>query len=180
MGKSFLACDGLIGEDLGATCNKVFRELQVNVEVVSIVNDSNATLLSSAYLNPSTRFGLILGTGVNIAAHLPVNLVGESKFGERPASWYELASHVMVNTELGMFGAGILPLTRWDMILKAGHERPDFQPLEHPVGGYYLGEVFRIALVEAVKTTGVLGGEVPPLLLETYSMDTETMSLMVA
>lgn len=179
MGKSFLACDGLIGQDLGATCNKMFRELQVNVEVISIVNDSNATLLSSAYLNPSTRFGLILGTGVNIAAHLPVNLVGRTKFGDRPDSWYEQASHVMVNTELGMFGRDILPLTRWDKILKAGHERPDFQPLEHPVSGYYLGEVLRIALVEAIKTTGLLGGEVPPLLLEPYSVDTETMSLMV-
>ncbi|KAK1774469.1 hypothetical protein QBC45DRAFT_41287 [Copromyces sp. CBS 386.78] len=179
MGKSFLACDGLIGQDLGATCNKVLQELKVNVEVVSIVNDSNATLLSSAYFNPSTRFGLILGTGVNIAAHLPVNLVGKSKFGNRPDSWYEQASHVMVNTELGMFGRDILPLTRWDKILKAGHERPDFQPLEHAVSGYYLGEVFRIALLEAIKTTGVLGGEVPPLMLEAYSMDTETMSLMV-
>ncbi|KAK3342400.1 hypothetical protein B0H65DRAFT_428124 [Neurospora tetraspora] len=179
MGKSFLACDGLIGQDLGATCNKILRELQVNVEVVSIVNDSNATLLSSAYYNPSTRFGLILGTGVNIAAHLPVNLIGKSKFGARPTSWYEQASHVMVNTELGMFGRDILPLTRWDKILKAAHERPDFQPLEHLVSGYYLGEVFRIALVEAIKTTGVLGGEIPPLLLEAYSMDTETMSLMV-
>ncbi|EAA31127.1 actin-like ATPase domain-containing protein [Neurospora crassa] len=179
MGKSFLACDGLMGQDLGATCNKILQELRVNVEVVSIVNDSNATLLSSAYSSPSARFGLILGTGVNIAAHLPVNLIGKSKFGERPDSWYEQASHVMVNTELGMFGRDILPLTRWDKILKAGHERPDFQPLEHLVSGYYLGEVFRIALLEAIKTTGLLGGKIPPLLLDAYSMDTGTMSLII-
>lgn len=179
MGKSFLACDGLMGQDLGATCNKIFQELRVNVEVVSIVNDSNATLLSSAYSSPSARFGLILGTGVNIAAHLPVNLIGKSKFGERPDSWYEQASHVMVNTELGMFGRDILPLTRWDKILKAGHERPDFQPMEHLVSGYYLGEVFRIALVEAIKTTGLLGGKIPPLLLDAYAMDTGTMSLII-
>lgn len=181
MGKGFLAANGLIGHDLGDIIKVACQSKGLHVELAAIVNDSAAALLSEAYLNSSTRFGLILGTGVNIAAHLPVSTIGRDKFGSRPAGWFECASHVIVNTELGMFGrGGILPRTRWDKALNAAHPKPDFQPLEHLVSGFYLGEICRLALVEAIYTTGLLGGVVPPSLLLPYSLDTETISLIEA
>lgn len=180
MGKGFLANEGLIGEDLGEIIKKACRKHGLHVELSAIVNDSSAALLSEAYVTPSTRFSLILGTGVNIAVHLPVATIEHPKFGDRPASWHEKASHVLVNTELGMFGHDILPLTKWDKLLKDAHPRPDFQPLEHLVSGYYLGEICRLALLDAVPSTGVLGGVVPPSLLMPYSLDTETLSLIEA
>jgi hexokinase len=79
-----------------------------------------------------------------------------------------------------MFGKDILPLTRWDRQLNASHPRPDFQPLEHLVSGFYLGEVCRLALIEAIDTTGIFGGVVPPSLTKTYSLDTETLSMIEA
>ncbi|KAK0617405.1 hypothetical protein B0T14DRAFT_434625 [Immersiella caudata] len=180
MGKGFLAAEGLVGDDLGGIIEKVCRSKGLYVELSAIVNDSSATLLSEAYLTPSTRFGLILGTGVNIAAHLPVPAVGQSKYGERPETWHSKASHVIVNTELGMFGKGVLPLTKWDHLLLESHARPDFQPLEHLVSGYYIGEVCRLALVDAIESTGAFGGVVPPSLTSLYSLDTETLSLIEA
>ncbi|KAK0628907.1 hypothetical protein B0T17DRAFT_588888 [Bombardia bombarda] len=180
MGKGFLAADGLLGQDLGDIIKLACKQKGLHVELSAIVNDSGAALLSEAYISSSTRFGLILGTGVNIAVHLPVTTIGQSKYGDRPDTWYEKASHVIVNTELGMFGKDILPLTRWDKLLSAAHPRPDFQPLEHLVSGYYLGEVCRLVLVEAIGSTGIFGGVVPPSLLVPYSLDTETLSIIEA
>lgn len=180
MGKGFLGSNGLVGQDLGALFQAACAARNLHVTLAAIVNDSTAALLSQAYLTSSTRFGLILGTGVNIAVHLPIPTVGRAKFGERPQSWFDKASHVIVNTELGMFGKRILPMTRWDAALNAAHLRPDFQPLEYLVSGCYLGEVCRLALLEAIDIAGVLSGVVPPSLLLPYSLDTETISFIEA
>lgn len=75
-----------------------------------------------------------------------------------------------------MFGSKILPLTRWDRQLAKDHPRPDFQPLEYMTSGMYLGEIVRLILVDAIQTTGLLGGVVPPSLTELYSLGTETIS----
>ncbi|KKO97788.1 hexokinase [Trichoderma harzianum] len=178
MGKGFLADIGLVGQDLGDIVKTACKNQNLHVELKTILNDSSACLLSRAYSHSSTRFGLILGTGVNIAAYLPVSAIGRVKFGERPAGWFDEASHVIVNTELGMFGTKILPLTRWDKQLLKEHPRPDFQPLEYMTSGMYLGEIVRLALVEAIQTTGLLGGIVPPALTELYSLGTEVISLI--
>ncbi|KAI1388016.1 hexokinase [Hypoxylon trugodes] len=180
MGKGFLATSGLLGQDLGELIKFACKKHDLNVQLAAIVNDSSATLLSQAYTHASTRFGLILGTGTNIAVHLPVSAFSRSKYGKRPESWFESASHVIVNTELGMFGKDILPLTRWDELLNASHPRPDFQPLEHLLSGFYLGEICRLAIVEAVETAGLLGGELPPSLEKPYSLDTEILSRIEA
>ncbi len=180
MGKGFRAADSLLGRDLGDTIEDACRSHGLTVEVAAIVNDSAAALLSQAYAHEATRFGLILGTGVNIAVHLPVTVIGRAKFGTRDPAWFDEASHVIVNTELGMFGYGLLPVTRWDALLNDGHPKPEFQPLEHMVSGYYLGEVCRFALLEAVATAGLFGGVSPPSLLTPYALDTETLSMIEA
>ena len=176
MGKGFLAAHGLLGQDLGDLIQDACSRKGLNVHLNAIVNDSSATLLSKAYLDSTTRFALILGTGVNAAVHLPVHIFSPPKFGERPAEWHDSAKHVIVNTELSMFGGGILPYTRWDEQLLATHPKPDFQPLEHFVAGGYLGEIARLALVEGIQTAGLFGGVVPPSLREVYSLETETLS----
>lgn len=178
MGKAFLADKGLLGEDLGQIVRQACKNQGLHVELRAILNDSSACLLSRAYSHTSTRFGLILGTGVNLAAYLPVMGIGRSKFGIRPDGWFDRANHVIVNTELGMFGHNILPMTRWDHTLTRSHPRPDFQPLEHLVSGMYLGEIVRLALLEAVETTGMLGGVVPPSLKAQYSLGTDAVSMI--
>lgn len=177
MGKGFMANEGLLGQDLGEILTASCKKAGLDVEVEAIVNDSSACLLSQAYTYTSTRFGLILGTGFNLGAYLPIPLIGRPKFGTRPAGWHAQASHVIVNTELSMFGNDVLPLTRWDRLLRAGHPRPDFQPLEYMVSGMYLGEIARFALIEAIETTGIFGGVVPSSLTTPYSLSSETLAL---
>ncbi len=120
--------------------------------------------------------GVILGTGVNVAAYLPIGLVGPSKLSARPSSWLEVAHRLIVNTELSMFGEGILQLTPWDVELNDAHPRPLFQPLEHLVSGRYLGEIARLILVDATKRANLFGGEISESLLERYSLSTEELS----
>jgi hexokinase len=178
MGKGFLAAHGLLGQDLGDLIQDSCSRRGLNVKLNAIVNDSSATLLSKAYSDSTTRFALILGTGVNAAIHLPVHIFAPPKFGVRPSEWHDCAKHVIVNTELSMFGAGILPSTIWDDKLRAAHPAPNFQPLEHFVSGGYLGEIVRLILVDGIQTAGLFGGVVPPSLRERYSLDTETISYM--
>lgn len=182
MGKNFMAAEGLLGQDLGDIIQDACTRKNLNVSLQAIVNDSSACLLASAFTSHHlpTRLSLILGTGVNAAVPLPVACFSPQKFGDRPASWHSKAKHVIVNTELSMFGAGILPITRWDSQLLQKHPRPDFQPMEHLVAGGYLGEIVRLVLVEAIQTTGLLGGAVPAAMSEPYSLDTEVISKLEA
>jgi hexokinase len=178
MGKGFLANKGLLGQDLRDLVGSACQRQGINVELQAILNDSSACLLSQSYSQLSTRFGVILGTGVNIAAYLPTTTIGHFKFGNRPPSWFEEATHVIVNTELGMFGQDILPLMKWDHQLLQCHPKPQFQPLEHLVSGLYLGELGRLALLDAIETTGVFGGIVPPSLVKGYTLGAETLALV--
>jgi hexokinase len=148
------------------------------VRIESIVNDCSATLLSRAYEDPSTRFAVILGTGFNVAVHLPVSALASSKYKGYPQKWLDEAEHVLVNTELSMFGKNVFPTTRWDEQLNEAHLRPDFQPFEHMISGRYLGEVVRLIIVEAVRTAGLFSGELPAKLEEPYSLDTGTLAAM--
>ncbi|KAI9741564.1 MAG: hypothetical protein M1818_004370 [Claussenomyces sp. TS43310] len=176
MGKGFLAAQGLLGHDLGDVIQQACERHDLKVELKAIVNDGAATLLTKAYTDPSTRFGLILGTGVNAAVHLPVAAFGDVKFGVRPASWHAAATHVLVNTEFSMFGNGVLPLTRWDVRLNREHVRPGFQPFEHLVSGRYLGEIARLILLEGIESAHLFDGVVPLSLRDPYTLDTELLA----
>jgi hexokinase len=79
---------------------------------------------------------------------------------------------VIINTELSMFGKGILPETRWDELLNRNSQIPDYQPLEYMTTGRYLGEILRLIIAEAVETADLFEGVMPESLLEAYSLDT--------
>jgi hexokinase len=176
MGKGFSCHEDTIGLDLGALIEAACARRQLNVRLDAIVNDSSATLLSQAYIDPATSMGLILGTGTNAAAYLPTACMGKTKFGIRDPTWFENAEKVITNTELSMFGKSILPETRWDETLNAQHQCPDFQPLEYMTTGRYLGEVLRLIMVEAVATGELFNGALPDVLREGYSLDTEFLA----
>ncbi|KAJ5092120.1 hypothetical protein NUU61_006990 [Penicillium alfredii] len=178
MGKGFMCSNGVVGQDLGDLMIQSCRKRNLNVEVAAILNDSSAALLSRAYVDPKTRMSLILGTGTNMAIHFPVHDIGQAKFGVRPEGWFDYAKHVIVNSEMSMFGGGVLPMTRWDDILNRTHMRPDYQPLEYMITGRYLGEIVRLIIVEAVETARLFGGELPHSMREPYSLDTSIVAFL--
>lgn len=178
MGKGLKAVDGLMGQDIGDVIKTACASQGLFIELRAILNDSTACLLSQSYTHLSTRMGLILGTGTNIAAFLPVGAVGKHKFGTRSSTWWDAAAQVVVNTEISTVGKGVLPMTKWDDELNAAHDKPDFQPLEMMVSGMYLGEICRRVIIDAVECTGLLGSEVPESLKRPYSLATETVAMM--
>ena len=117
---------------------------------------------------------------MNAAIHLPISSLGRSKFGLRPFLWNTDNTHVLVNTELGMFGKSLFPVTRWDQTLNANHLLPDYQPFEYLVTGGYLSEIVRLILVEATQTTNLFGGRLPLSLWCPYSLNTHTIAIIHA
>ncbi|KAK1138986.1 N-acetylglucosamine kinase 1 [Aspergillus melleus] len=180
MGKGFMCSNGTLGQELGDLIVQSCQKRHLNIQVDAIVNDSSATLLSRAYVDPKTRMSLILGTGTNVAIHYPVHQIGLSKFGTRPLGWFDYAKHVIVNSEMSMFGGGILPMTRWDEVLNSTHLRPDYQPLEYMITGRYLGEIVRLIMMEAVETAQLFGGELPHSMRDAYSFDTSIVAALEA
>ncbi|QDS75424.1 hypothetical protein FKW77_003658 [Venturia effusa] len=176
MGKGFKAGIGVTGQDIGSLIILACRKKKLNVRLDAIINDGQATLLTRAYQDDATCFGLILGTGTNMSMVLPVESFGKEKFGQRSQAWFENAEHVLVNTEMSMFGKQIFPATRWDDALNEAHAMPDFQPLEYFIGGRYQGEIVRLILVEAIHSTGLFDGQYPERFLEPYSLETSTMA----
>lgn len=175
-GKGFKCAHDNLGADLAELLEQACARQGLSIRVEAIINDGAATLLSQAYLEPSTSMGLILGTGTNAAAYFPVTSIGSSKFGSRSASWFTNANRVIVNTEASMFGGGILPRSRWDETLNNEHPLPDFQPLEYMTTGRYLGELMRLIILEAVETCNMFGGAVPAELVDPYTLDTAILA----
>ena len=142
----------------------------------SLMNDTEATLLSHAYANPATRISLIWGTGLNAALQLPISVISPLKLGRRPREFTDVAKAVLVNTEVSMFGAGLFPLISADEELDRQSPLPGFQPLEYLTSGRYLGEIFRLALVEGVEVGTLFDGAMPKGLDEKFGFDTALMS----
>ena len=136
------------------------------------MNDTEATLLSRAYENPSTRISLIWGTGCNAALIMPLAPFAE-KVKNRPSLWTKGASTIVVNTEASMFGAGVLPQTEADRRLDAAMDHPGFQPLEQMTSGRYLGEISRLLVIKGVESGELFGGSLPPGLRTRFGVDAE-------
>ncbi|RMZ83368.1 hypothetical protein DV737_g1641, partial [Chaetothyriales sp. CBS 132003] len=176
MGKGFKVAEGTLGMDMADLLESACARRGLAVAVEAVINDGAATLLSQAYLDASTSVGLILGTGTNAAVFLPTAAMGPSKFASRDPAWLSRARRVIVNTEMSMFGKGVLPRTRWDEILNKTHSLPDFQPLEYMTTGRYLGELLRLIILDAVETCHLFGGILPLSLAEPYSLDTAILA----
>lgn len=131
-------------------------------------------------MDSSTRLALILGTGINAAIHLPIASLHDSKFGERLMPEDDNVSHVLVNTELSMFGKKAFPTTRWDEIVNNNHLMPNYQPMEYLIAGGYMGELVRLILLEATETVGLFAGKAPTSLSTHYTLDARTLAAIEA
>ena len=144
---------------------------KLRLQICALMNDTEATLLSHAYENPSTRISLVWGTGINAALLLPQAGVSKEKFRQRPKEWLDATDTVVLNTEASMFGMGILPTTQVDVELDALSDHPGFQPLEQLTGGRYIGEIVRLYLMQGVRNGALFNGIVPRGLQTRSSLD---------
>ena len=146
--------------------------------MTALMNDTESTLLSHAYINPATRLSLIWGTGMNMAVYLPLSAFPAAKLNDRPRYWREQAVAVVVNTEISMFGADIFPTCVADRELDRNALHPGYQPLEQMTSGRYLGEIFRLIIVDGVMNGELFDGKMPVGIEGRFSLDTGLMSVL--
>ena len=70
----------------------------INAQCVALINDTVGTMMTSAYQNPQTAIGLILGTGTNACYMEKLDRVGTWN-GDK-----EEPRQVIINMEWGAFG----------------------------------------------------------------------------
>jgi hexokinase len=115
--------------------------------VAALINDTTGTLIASAYTDPAMKIGCIFGTGVNAAYMENVGSVPKLAHMNLPADM-----PVAINCEYGAFDNEhiVLPLTKYDEIIDRDSPRPGQQAFEKMTAGLYLGEIFRLALLDLI------------------------------
>lgn len=149
-------CHDIVGHDVVQLLQERFDKLLPGrLTIRSLVNDTVGTFVAHGYINPSTRMGVILGTGTNAAYFDTLN-----------------GTRMIINIEWGGFGDSVsvdknsLPLTPVDVEIDAESENKGRQTFEKMVSGMYLGEQFRRCALDFLT----LGYETP------YSLDTKYLT----
>ena len=70
----------------------------------------------------------------------------------------------------------VLPRTNYDVKIDEDSPRPGQQAFEKMVAGYYLGEVFRLVLLDLHKQGVIFEGKDLTKLMDPYSIDTSTLA----
>jgi hexokinase len=121
----------VVGQDINALLQKSLHQRGIaNIQTTAIINDAVGTLLAGAYSEEATVIGSICGTGHN------------SCFVDNQGQ--------LINIESGNFFSQVLPVTKFDRKLDNLSYNPQAQRLEKMVGGAYLGELFRLIILELV------------------------------
>ncbi len=140
--------DGIEGHDVVPQFQKALEERGVPIKLAALVNDTTGTMIASAYTDPRIKIGCIFGTGCN-AAYM-------EECGEIPKLEHmklDPKLPMAINCEWGAFDNEhkVLPRTPFDVIIDNDSPRPGQQCFEKMVAGLYLGEIFRLVLVDLHK-----------------------------
>jgi hexokinase len=155
--KGFTA-SGVVDQDVVQLLAAALRRRGHEGRIVALVNDTVGTLVSSAYGDPATMIGVILGTGTNAAYRERVDNITKL-----PQSMRARGGEMVVNTEWGNFGKGgqDLPMSEVDVELDARSRNKGDQLFEKMISGLYLGEIARCCL-EKMHAGGEIWAAVRP------------------
>ncbi|KAK8160960.1 hypothetical protein BKA80DRAFT_344100 [Phyllosticta citrichinensis] len=140
------------------------RKILPKLRITAITNDTVSTYASLAYsVKTSSRsrvaMGVVVGTGTNATIPMPLSNLGQSKTASLKlpldaSSPSSPSTKIVVNTEWSVRGTErpVKPYTTvWDAELDRNTDLPGFQPMEYMTSGRYLGELVRLALVDALS-----------------------------
>jgi hexokinase len=145
------------------------------IKLTALVNDTTGTLIASAYTDREVKIGCIFGTGCN-AAYMDVcgNIPKIAHANLDPSL------PMAINCEWGAFDNQhvVLPRTPYDVTIDEDSPRPGQQTFEKMVAGLYLGEIFRLALLDVHGNLecSVFEGQDFSRLLKPYSLDSSFLS----
>ncbi|KAH9457608.1 hypothetical protein Pst134EA_021483 [Puccinia striiformis f. sp. tritici] len=164
------------GHDVGEIFSKSLNKFKVPVKLTSVINDTTGTLIASSYADPATRIGVIFGTGCNAAYMEKVaNIPKIASLGLPPDA------KMAINCEWGAFDSGThehLPRTKYDLVIDETSNKPGEQAFEKMIAGLYLGEVFRLIVVEMIEEGILFLGQNTYKMEKSYCFDTAFLSLI--
>lgn len=143
MGKGFKFTDDISRRCINDMLVEACAKNGVKIQLVSIVNDTAAILYGARYQNPDVKMSLILGTGCNSA------ICCDRKLFQQVDRSEEITT-VIVNTEMSMFGNGILPQTKYDHMIDKASSLPGYQPFEQMTSGKYLEKLIWLIIGDAM------------------------------
>ncbi len=110
---------------------------------MALINDTTGAMIASAYNDPETIIGGIFGTGCNAAYMEDCGSI--PKVHDLPDDM-----PMAINCEYGAFdnALNVLPRTTYDELIDSDSPRPGEQAFEKMSAGLYLGEIFRLVLVD--------------------------------
>ncbi|KAJ5297372.1 hypothetical protein PENANT_c005G00722 [Penicillium antarcticum] len=141
--------DGVEGQDVVPPLEAILKKRGLPIKVAALINDTTGTLIASAYTDTDMKIGCIFGTGVNAAYMENVGSVPKLAHMNLPADM-----PIAINCEYGAFDNEhvVLPLTKYDEIIDRDSPRPGQQAFEKMTAGLYLGEIFRLSLVDLLDS----------------------------
>lgn len=120
--------------------------------MAALINDTTGTLIASAYTDEKVRIGCIFGTGCNAAYMENCGSIPKLAHMNLPPD-----TPMAINCEWGAFDneGKVLPRTKYDITIDQDSPRPGQQAFEKMIAGLYLGEVFRLVMVDLHEKPGV-------------------------
>ncbi|KAM5203825.1 hexokinase-4 isoform 4-T4 [Hipposideros larvatus] len=168
--KGFKASGAEGNNIVGLLRDAIKRRGDFEMDVVAMVNDTVATMISCYYEDRRCEVGMIVGTGCNACYMEEMHNV-ELVEGDE--------GRMCVNTEWGAFGdAGELDefLLEYDRMVDESSLNPGQQLYEKLIGGKYMGELVRLVLLKLVDENLLFHGEASEQLRTRGAFETRFVS----
>lgn len=166
---------GVEGEDVVPMFLAAVEKRNVPVKLTALINDTTGTLIASAYTDPTMRIGCIFGTGCNAAYMEDCGSIPKLAHMNLPPD-----TLMGINCEWGAFDNEhvVLPRTPYDIIIDKESPRPNQQAFEKMIAGLYLGEIFRLVLVDLHdnKSVHIFADQDIKKLRKPYTLDASFLS----
>ncbi|MEQ2292187.1 hypothetical protein AMECASPLE_020482 [Ameca splendens] len=164
---------GLQGKDVvKALKQAVNRAGDMDIEVLAMVDDTVATMMTCGFDDQCCEVGLIIGTGTNACYMEELRHIDLVEGDE---------GRMCVNTEWGAFGDdGALDdfITEFDRDVDAASLNPGKQIFEKMASGMYLGELVRLVLLKMAKLGLLFDGHVSDALRTKGKITTADVAAM--
>ncbi|KAL6037571.1 hypothetical protein STEG23_004890, partial [Scotinomys teguina] len=168
--KGFKASGAEGNNIVGLLRDAIKRRGDFEMDVVAMVNDTVATMISCYYEDRQCEVGMIVGTGCN-ACYMEEMQNVELVEGDE--------GRMCVNTEWGAFGdSGELDefLLEYDRMVDESSVNPGQQLYEKLIGGKYMGELVRLVLLKLVDENLLFHGEASEQLRTRGAFETRFVS----
>ncbi|KAA8574653.1 hypothetical protein MFRU_030g00440 [Monilinia fructicola] len=168
---------GVEGENVVPMFEAALAKRGVPIKLTALINDTTGTLIASAYTDTSMKIGCIFGTGCNAAYMENAGSIPKLAHMNLPAD-----TPMAINCEWGAFDNEhkVLPRTPYDIIIDKDSPRPGQQAFEKMIAGLYLGELFRLVLVDLHdnKDIHIFENQDIEKLRKAYTLDSSFLSLV--